>query len=134
VIVQKTRRGLNKSIESQQKSGEKSSRAFSSPPASPPSSEATPPSETESTKIVFQPVRMRNNRRQYKQEVITPEHREIVTFVTSGWLSVKQEIDQGSAKVKYYQEAENPRLSEFEPFDLDAWWGKKLYLSLTKDV
>ena len=40
----------------------------------------------------------------------------------------------GSAKVKYYQEINNPGLSAFQPFDLDAWWGKKLYLSLTKDV
>ena len=30
-------------------------------------------------------------------------------------------------KVKYYQEKSNPQLADFSPFDLDAWWGRRLY-------
>lgn len=77
---------------------------------------------------------MRNNRKPLQTETVTPEHREIVTFVTSGWEVVKSEIEQGSGKVKYYQELTNPRLSGFQPFDLDAWWGKRLYNSLTRET
>jgi hypothetical protein len=49
-------------------------------------------------------------------------------------VTTQQPYLTGSAKVKYYQESNNPGLSAFQPFDLDAWWGKKLYLSLTEDV
>jgi len=89
----------------------------------------------DSPRILFRPVMIRDNRRNFQPaNVASPEHQEIVTFVTSGWLVVKHEMEQGSGKVKYYQEMTNPRLSGFEPFDLDAWWGKKLYHSLTRDV
>merc|ERR1712098_258468 len=119
VIVQKTRRGLAKSLD------------LAETARVPDSSITNIPEETSlAPKIVFQPVKMRNNRKQLQTETVTPEHREIVT---SGWEVVKSEIEQGSAKVKYYQELTNPRLSGFQPFDLDAWWGKRLYHSLTRD-
>eukprot|EP00091_Calanus_sinicus_P016131 TRINITY_DN3536_c0_g1_i7.p1 TRINITY_DN3536_c0_g1~~TRINITY_DN3536_c0_g1_i7.p1 ORF type:complete len:153 (-),score=62.53 TRINITY_DN3536_c0_g1_i7:315-737(-) len=121
VIVQKTRRGLNKTLDT----------------LNPPKETAphTLQEEREPPEIVFQPVKMRNNNRKALQaENVSPEHREIVTFVTTGWMLVKQEMEQGSGKVKYYQEPHNPQLSGFQPFDLDAWWGRKLYLSLTRDT
>ena len=36
--------------------------------------------------------------------------------------------------VKYYQEKSNPKLADFSPFDLDAWWGKRLYQNLTNGL
>ena len=35
-------------------------------------------------------------RKPLQAETVTPEHREIVTFVTSGWEVVKSEIEQGN--------------------------------------
>merc|ERR1712215_279320 len=127
VIVQKTRRGLNKNLENLD-----TPRVPERDPAT--NSPTTSVEERDSPKIVFKPVKMRNNRKKFQQENISPEHKEIVTFVCEGWIRVKQEMDQDPGKVKYYKEKTNPRLTGFEPFDLDAWWGKKLYHSLTNGV
>jgi len=126
VIVQKTRRGLNKNLEN-----------LDSPRVPERESVTTPELHLEdgdSPKIVFKQVKMRNNRKSFLQSSISPEHKEIVSFVTEGWMRVKHEMDQDPGRVKYYQENTNPRLSGFEPFDLDAWWGKKLYHNLTNGV
>ena len=39
-----------------------------------------------------------------------------------------------NSSVKYYQEKSNPALANFSPFDLDAWWGKRLYQNLTNGL
>lgn len=89
----------------------------------------------QTSRIIFQPVKMRNNqRRRVQAESLSPEHRELVTFVTEGWVRVKREMDQGEGKVAVYQDSSNPRLEQFEPFDLDAWWGRKLYQNLTSGI
>eukprot|EP00092_Neocalanus_flemingeri_P023780 GFUD01025800.1.p1 GENE.GFUD01025800.1~~GFUD01025800.1.p1 ORF type:complete len:137 (+),score=42.73 GFUD01025800.1:154-564(+) len=127
VIVQKTRRGLNKNLENLDAPRVPERESVASTPE-------LPLEDGDSPKIVFKPVKMRNNRRNLQQEKCSPEHKEIVTFVTDGWVRVKHEMDKDPGKVRYYQENTNPRLSGFEPFDLDAWWGKKLYHNLTNGV
>jgi len=117
-ILQKTRRGLARSrgeslgeVGGRQEQGELDQEA----------------------NIVFQPLRMRNQQRR-RAEPLTPEHRELVTFVTEHWGRVKREVDQGTEGVAVYRDTTNPRLAAFQPFDLDAWWGKKLYQDLTSGV
>ena len=101
-------------------------------------------------RIVFQPMKMKNPRLASEREeagceALSPEHREMVTWVHRGWSSVKTEMERGEqqicfvgsllmlyyfpedTKVKYYQEKSNPQLADFSPFDLDAWWGRRLY-------
>jgi len=36
--------------------------------------------------------------------------------------------------IVYTQDTTNPTLDHFQPFDLDAWWGRKLYQDLTSGL
>merc|ERR1711915_798460 len=101
-LLQKTRRGLSRGLES--------------------------PSEGP-------PVKMRNNqRRRVQHEHLTEDHQELITFVTESWVRVKREMEQGDGAVAIYQDTTNPTLDHFQPFDLDAWWGRKLYQDLTSGL
>merc|ERR1712126_388181 len=113
-ILQKTRRGLNKNLENSVEGTKTGEREVISV------KRAESKETQEPLRIVFQPVKMRNNqRRRVQQEHLSPEQRE---------------MDQGSGKVSVYQDTTNPSLEQFEPFDLDAWWGKKLYQNLTSGI
>ena len=84
------------------------------------------------------------------QENLSPEYLEIVNYINKGWRCVKVELEEGerrvwrllmtsvylsdNSSVKYYQEKSNPALANFSPFDLDAWWGKRLYQNLTNGL
>jgi len=117
--VQKTRRGLNKSLEgSDQTKGQETVQTADSP------------------KIIFRPMKMKHHRSPSIEELeeLSPEYLEIVNFVNLGWSSVKNELEQDNTTVKYYQEKSNPKLADFSPFDLDAWWGKRLYQNLTNGL
>ena len=109
---------------------------------------------------MFRPVKMRNIKYPRSPSLedpeeslsLSPEYLEIVNFVNSGWSCVKLELEQGqhhhfspdliipsilpsdNSSVKYYQEKSNPALANFSPFDLDAWWGKRLYQNLTNGL
>merc|ERR1712241_583526 len=118
-IVQKTRRGLNKTVECTEPYKEK---------------QLTLTEVQEDPKIVFKPMKMKNRLRSASVEdtaELSPEYKQIVDFVTHGWSSVKLEMEQEDTSVKYYQEKSNPQLADFSPFDLDAWWGRRLYQNLT---
>ena len=39
-----------------------------------------------------------------------------------------------NTKVKYYQEKSNPALANFCPFDVEAWWGRRLYQNITNGL
>merc|ERR1711874_499351 len=128
-VVQKTRRGFNKNIENVNNPGQDTLLA-DSPGA---------------TKIVFRPLKMRNIKyptrspsleggEERESLCLSPEYLEIVNFVNTGWSCVKLELEQDNSQVKYYQEKSNPALANFSPFDLDAWWGKRLYQNLTNGL
>ena len=84
------------------------------------------------------------------QENLSPEYLEIVNYINKGRRCVKVELEEGerrvwrllmtsvylsdNSSVKYYQEKSNPALANFSPFDLDAWWGKRLYQNLTNGL
>lgn len=34
----------------------------------------------------------------------------------------------------YYTDKPDPRLQDFKPFDLEAWWGRRLYYNITKSL
>ena len=54
----------------------------------------------------------------------------IVRYVHEKWSAVQKEND-----IPVYEDEEpNPNLRDFEPFDLEGWWGKKLYQSLTNQT
>jgi len=68
------------------------------------------------------------------QEKITPQQEEIINYVNAKWAATEKELRENpTGKVIYYQEAEpNPSLRDFEPFDLESWWGQRLYRNLTE--
>jgi len=131
VIVQKTRRaGVSSRLENSSSCVRLSEKEGIEMPLEAP----------DSPKLVFQPVRMQSSRWHQQQqdaedvELMSQDQKEVVRFVSAGWQMVKHELEQGSSRVRYYQEASNPSLAGFEPLDLDAWWGRQLYLSLTRDI
>jgi len=68
------------------------------------------------------------------QEKITPQQEEIINYINAKWTATERELRENpTGKVIYYQDAEpNPSLRDFEPFDLESWWGQRLYRHLTE--
>merc|ERR1711864_30429 len=125
-IINKTRRGKSKPLESLDQANREPDRG-----------EVVVKKDEENldTIVFLHPVKMRNQRgKVQQQENISPDHREIVTFITQGWDRVKSEMNLDTGNVHYYEERSNPVLSGFEPFDLDAWWGRKVYQNLTSGI
>ncbi|XP_018577283.1 MAPK regulated corepressor interacting protein 2 [Anoplophora glabripennis] len=81
-----------------------------------------------------------------RQENISPQHEEIIKFIHESWNSVCLELDQengdsdGSTSpqsehsVCYYEDEPCVSLQDFKPFDLESWWGKRLYAYITSSV
>ncbi|CAH1398558.1 unnamed protein product [Nezara viridula] len=96
-------------------------------------------------KPVFQPVNGKKSHSfRAQQEAITPQHEEIIRFIHDSWTSVckegeeeasEQKQNQNAAKVVYYKCNEpNLDLKDFKPFDLESWWGKRLFNTITKSI
>ncbi|XP_034939758.1 MAPK regulated corepressor interacting protein 2 [Chelonus insularis] len=80
------------------------------------------------------------------QEVITPQHEELIKFVYESWSQVdscvRNEVSEKSHDSKtglittlYYNDGEpNDTLQDFKPFDLESWWGKRLFNNITKSL
>ncbi|XP_034944103.1 MAPK regulated corepressor interacting protein 2-like [Chelonus insularis] len=78
----------------------------------------------------------------------TIQHFDIINYIYTSWNSVSRELDmchnqshgdfqnyQNGASVTYYQEREpNPQLKDFQPFDLEAWWGQRVVQSITRNA
>ncbi|XP_014248372.1 MAPK regulated corepressor interacting protein 2-like [Cimex lectularius] len=61
---------------------------------------------------------------------------ELIKFIWDSWNKVCQEYQkgntQGSPTVAYHIESEpNPMLKDFVPFDLEAYWGKRLVQNIS---
>ncbi|XP_071540718.1 MAPK regulated corepressor interacting protein 2-like isoform X3 [Panulirus ornatus] len=102
-----------------------------------------------SPRPVFQPVSGNNkggrstNGRAPPHDVISPQHEELIRFFNDSWGNVCKELEMGrqnghdarGSSIAYYQEKnEHPALQDFKPFDLEAWWGKRLYQNLTQST
>lgn len=153
-IVQKTRRGLSQKLEQvdmlrdlsrkPSKRGSKSHKAKLEEGSDKTSSDLS--NSANSIKMTqvptFQSVSPGLKRSQFKspQEPLSPQYEEMVKFVNDRWSAVEKEINQSSSQsnpsptlAQYYQEMElSPALRNFEPFDLENWWGKRLYHHLTR--
>ncbi|XP_060535390.1 MAPK regulated corepressor interacting protein 2 [Cylas formicarius] len=68
-----------------------------------------------------------------------PQHDELINFVHESWSAVHAELERSwrsnSAEpprtVSYYEDEPCAILQEFKPFDLESWWGKRLYAHIT---
>ncbi|EFX74472.1 mapk-regulated corepressor-interacting protein 1-like [Daphnia pulex] len=143
-IVAKTRRGLAQKLESldtirdmtrkNSDSDEVESLGSMSPP-----------------RPVFQAVSTTNKRHFHSShrhhhhhqqpEILTRSQQELIKYVYDRWQRVNRELKTSTVptaegtSVTYYQDASpNPALQDFEPFDLEGWWGRRLYHTLTQSI
>ncbi|KAG5885204.1 hypothetical protein JTB14_012228 [Gonioctena quinquepunctata] len=78
---------------------------------------------------------------------LSPQHEEIIHFINDSWNSVCAELDQENTDsdetnssphreqtICYYEDEPCIALQEFKPFDLESWWGKRLYAYVTNSV
>ncbi|XP_042863283.1 MAPK regulated corepressor interacting protein 2-like [Penaeus japonicus] len=94
-----------------------------------------------SPRPVFQSVggskggRGSTNGRAPNHDAISPQHEELIRFFNESWGRVYKELEmsrQGSG-IAYYQEKNvHPALQDFKPFDLEEFWGKRMYQNLTQ--
>ncbi|XP_012257210.1 MAPK regulated corepressor interacting protein 2 isoform X2 [Athalia rosae] len=79
-------------------------------------------------------------------EAITPQHEELIKFVYESWSQVSTQNGESSdgsecsepcsaGSIVYYNDGEpNVILQDFKPFDLESWWGKRLFHNITKSL
>ncbi|XP_031347435.1 MAPK regulated corepressor interacting protein 2-like [Photinus pyralis] len=54
------------------------------------------------------------------------QHDDLIKFIQESWSKVSQEVGRNAGNTAtYYREQEPEMLKNFEPFDLDAYWGKR---------
>ncbi|CAH1123129.1 unnamed protein product [Ceutorhynchus assimilis] len=53
------------------------------------------------------------------------QHDELIKYIYESWSKI--ELDKASNNAFYYQEHENHHLKDFRPFDLEAFWGRKVH-------
>lgn len=134
-IAAKTRRGFTQkldSLESQRELARKNSDFDST-------------AEMSSPKPVFHQVngKQRSNSQRIQPEV-TPYHEEIVRYISDDWNKIYREYEmnkqqssetRGAPNITYYQDKSSPSLLQnFKPFDLENWWGKRLFHTLTHNT
>lgn len=125
-VVEKTRKGFSQKIDTQRELPKKSGDS----------------EEMTSPKPVFQQVNgnKRSLNQRSPQETISLQHEEVIKFIQEGWTSVDREMhmnkpsnfDEKAPSVKYHTESPHPDLKDFKPFDLESWWGQRLYQNLTQ--
>ncbi|XP_076170006.1 MAPK regulated corepressor interacting protein 2 isoform X2 [Ptiloglossa arizonensis] len=139
-IVAKTRRGISQNLERLETLRDLTRKA-------------DPDDDHEITRNVPKPVFHMNGKsklssqRHQLQEVITPQHEELIKFVYESWNQVntrqRSESSDGSDcsensnphSIVYYNDGEpNDTLQDFKPFDLESWWGKRLFNNITKSL
>ena len=139
-IVAKTRRGISQNLERLETLRDLTRKA-------------DPDDDHEITRHVPKPVFHVNGKsklsshRHQMQEVITPQHEELIKFVYESWNQVntrqRSESSDGSDcsepsspnSIVYYNSGEpNDTLQDFKPFDLESWWGKRLFNNITKSL
>ncbi|CAG9088565.1 hypothetical protein JYU34_021020 [Plutella xylostella] len=139
-IVAKTRRGLSQNLErldSRKDHNRKSSESDNGEIANMP----RPVFHSNGKKTVHQRI---------PHHVITPQHEEIIRFISETWVqtaygesepsSPTSTIDSGSSSpalgpvVFYQDEPPSPALRDFKPFDLETWWGKRLFQNITNSL
>jgi len=78
--------------------------------------------------------RSSNSFSRQNSEPLAPQHEEMVRFISSEWQRVQQEFDsydpnRSKKKLVYYKDtpaSQCPHLQNFEPVDLESWWGERL--------
>lgn len=56
---------------------------------------------------------------------ILTQHDDLIKYIYDSWSKVESDRSSGGNSVKYYQEQESHNLKDFQPFDLEAYWGRR---------
>ncbi|XP_063382035.1 MAPK regulated corepressor interacting protein 2 [Cydia fagiglandana] len=138
-IVAKTRRGLSQNLErldSRKDNNRKSSESDNGEIMSMP-------------KPVFHSNGKKTIHQRIQHHVITPQHEELIRFISETWTqsaygdsepsTPTTSIASGSSSPVppsnlYYQDDPSPVLQDFKPFDLETWWGKRLFQNITNSL
>jgi len=152
-IAAKTRRHHKQQLEVLQDNSRTRSKDKHSPAGSPPGATAAaataphspfPPTDVDAAAMSApRPVfnsqssvgrRSSNSFSRQNSEPLTPQHEEMVRFISTEWQRVQQEFDshdssRSKKKLLYYKDTPSsqcPHLQNFEPVDLESWWGERL--------
>jgi hypothetical protein len=111
-----------------------------------------------SPKPVFHQNGRRSHQQKSPQEAITPQHEEMIKYIHETWKCVKREYELTSSrgpvdpntvpcataatvaatkvpKICYYNnKAGSATLPSFEPFDLETFWGQRLFQNITQSA
>ncbi|XP_076069365.1 MAPK regulated corepressor interacting protein 2-like [Oratosquilla oratoria] len=77
------------------------------------------------------------------QEFISPQHEELIKFFHESWGKVCKELEmgrqnghdsRGNGVIYYKDNGVHPALKNFEPFDLEAWWGNRFYQNVAQST
>lgn len=146
-IVAKTRRGLAQKLESLETirdmtrknsdSDSSDSNSSSSPPRPVFHSLSTPSKRSNHSSIHRHHHQF--HQQQQQPESLTRGQEELIRYIYERWQRVNRELNtmpnSEGTTVTYYQDANpNPALQDFEPFDLEGWWGRRLYHTLTQSI
>ncbi|XP_075224939.1 MAPK regulated corepressor interacting protein 2 [Lycorma delicatula] len=64
----------------------------------------------------------------------TSQHDDLIKYIFDSWNKVWREMQQnsnGAQHIGYYHEPHS-QLKDFEPFDLEAWWGRRVVENFTQ--
>ncbi|XP_037814025.1 uncharacterized protein LOC119605134 [Lucilia sericata] len=157
-IVAKTRRGLSQNFEKFETIKESSKR----------NNDANSPEKLSVPRPVFQTKKIYTHPKIVEEEVLTPQHEEIIKYINDSWniivadnpydrapttapvadannntatsLIIKSangttngQLASSSTSI-YCVEPPSPVLSDFKPFDLESWWGRRLFNNITKSL
>lgn len=76
-----------------------------------------------------------------QQENFPPQYEELIRYIHDTWtgISKEYEISRHSSdkvpKIKYYQDTNaNTHLADFEPFDLESFWGERFLQNIQQST
>lgn len=133
-IMAKTRRGISHSQNLERLENLRDNKRSTDIDASP---------DVNVPKPVFHCVNgKKSNNLRVQQETISPQHAELINFIHESWHKVYKEYKQEPESchssqqcVVYCNDGEpSPVLQDFKPFDLESWWGKRLFNNITKSI
>ncbi|XP_073844080.1 uncharacterized protein [Musca autumnalis] len=155
-IVAKTRRGISQNFEKFETIKESGRR----------NNDTSSPENLSVPKPVFQTKKIYSHPKIVEEEVLTPQHEEIIKYINDSWnivvaqnpydkspkntnsvttdannntttaasLIKSQTNPSQTASSLYCVEPPSPVLSDFKPFDLESWWGRRLFNNITKSL
>lgn len=107
---------------------------------------------------------LRAHQQQSEPEHVTPQHAELIKFINDSWnmvvesnpydvpgspdsmssntslssscstSSMSSTGSNSSTSTLYYNDPPSPVLVDFKPFDLESWWGRRIFNNITKNL